>query len=150
MRATVIGAQGLVGAAFVRLLRTQSEVELVEVTRQNYRQFTGTPSDVVIEAACNSKKFMAEQEPLAEFDSSVAHRLRTLIDFPARLDEEFLARGIPADGLDVEGLAEDMQGVRVGVQRSGDRRGDHALRVMVEDGVFDDAFACAGFSQDEA
>src|SRR5262249_25120759 len=43
------------------------------------------PSYVVIESACNSKKFLAEERPFAEFDHSVTHRLRTLRDFPARL-----------------------------------------------------------------
>jgi nucleoside-diphosphate-sugar epimerase len=85
MRVTLIGAQGFVGSAFARLLRARRDVELIEVTRKNYLQCAGSRSDVVIEAACNSRKFLADQEPVREFDASVSHRLRTLIDFPAGL-----------------------------------------------------------------
>jgi nucleoside-diphosphate-sugar epimerase len=84
MRATVIGANGFVGSAFVRLLQTQPGVELVPVTRETYAQFRGQESDVVIEAAGNSRKYFADQNPAAEFEASVTHRLRTLLDFPAK------------------------------------------------------------------
>jgi nucleoside-diphosphate-sugar epimerase len=83
MRVTLIGAQGFVGSAFARLLKPRKGVELVEVTRQNYARLAGTPSDIVIEAACNSLKFLADQEPLKEFEASVVHRLKTLVEFPA-------------------------------------------------------------------
>jgi len=85
MRVTLIGAQGFVGSAFARLLDTRKGVELIEVTRQNYSRHAGVPSDVVVEAACNSKKFLADHEPVKEFEASVTHRLRTLSDFPAEL-----------------------------------------------------------------
>jgi len=84
MRVTVIGANGFVGSAFVRLLRGQPRVELIQVTRDTYTQFRGLESDVVIEAACNSRKYLADQNPAAEFEASVTHRLRTLLDFPAK------------------------------------------------------------------
>lgn len=83
MRVTVIGAEGFVGSAFVRLLKSRPDVELVCVTRSNYGQFAGKLSDVVIEAACNSKKFLADENPLADFEASVTHRLKTVLDFPA-------------------------------------------------------------------
>jgi len=41
--------------------------------------------------------------------------LALAVDLPSRLDEEFFAGGIAAIGLNVEGLAEDVQGVVVGV-----------------------------------
>jgi nucleoside-diphosphate-sugar epimerase len=85
MRVVVIGASGFVGSAFCRLLATQPGVELIAINRSNYAQHRGQPSDLVIEAACNSKKFLADQDPVAEFDASVTHRLRTLQDFPAPL-----------------------------------------------------------------
>lgn len=83
MRVTIIGANGFVGSAFARLLASRPGVELIQVTRQNYSAQAGTPSDVVIEAACNSKKFFAEEQPQLEFAGSVTHRLQTLFDFPA-------------------------------------------------------------------
>lgn len=83
-RVVVIGAQGFVGSAFARYLK-QRPVELIEVTRQNYSQCAGTHADVVIQAACNSKKYLADNDPVAEFDLSVTHCLRSLQDFPAAL-----------------------------------------------------------------
>lgn len=85
MRVTVIGANGLVGSAFVRFLQTRPDIELIRVTRENFDSLPVAHSDVVIEAACNSKKYLADQDPLAEFEASVTHRLRSLQRFPAGL-----------------------------------------------------------------
>jgi nucleoside-diphosphate-sugar epimerase len=84
MRVTLIGAEGFVGSAFARDLARRN-VELVAVTRSSYARHAGTRSDVVIEAACNSRKFLGEERPFEEFELSVTHRLRTLGDFPAGL-----------------------------------------------------------------
>jgi nucleoside-diphosphate-sugar epimerase len=84
MRVTLIGAEGFVGSAFARHLAGR-DVELTLVTRSTYAQHAGLPSDVVIEAACNSKKYLAEERPFDEFALSVTHRLQTLRDFPAPL-----------------------------------------------------------------
>lgn len=84
MRVTLIGSRGFVGSAFARLLRERPDIELVEVEVDNYAQKVGTESDVVIEAACNSVKFLADQRPFEEFELSVTHRLHTLRDFPTR------------------------------------------------------------------
>ena len=67
MRITVIGAEGFVGSAFVRLLSGE-DVDLVCVTRRNYGIMAGAVSDVVVEAACNSRKYRADQRPQEEFD----------------------------------------------------------------------------------
>jgi nucleoside-diphosphate-sugar epimerase len=85
MRVTVIGANGFVGSAFVRALRQRPDVELVEVTRQNFDTLPARHSDVVVEAACNSRKYLAEADPVGEFDASVTHRLRSLRKFTADL-----------------------------------------------------------------
>lgn len=82
-KVTVIGAEGFVGSAFTRYLGQQPDVELRPVTRKNYADFVGSESDVVIEVSGNSKKFLAEKEPLRDFELSVTHRLKTLLDFPA-------------------------------------------------------------------
>lgn len=82
-KVTVIGAEGFVGSAFVRFLKTVG-IEPQKVTRKNYVEFAGNKSDVVIEAAGNSKKFLAEKNPLRDFEFSVTHRLQTLQDFPAK------------------------------------------------------------------
>lgn len=83
MRVVVIGAGGFVGSAFVSYLTGRAGIEVMEVTRKNYEQMAGTRSEVVIDASCNSRKYLAEETPVEEFESSVSHRLRTLHDFPA-------------------------------------------------------------------
>jgi nucleoside-diphosphate-sugar epimerase len=85
MRVTLIGANGFVGSAFARMLKNRPDIELICVTRENFDSLPVARSDVVIEAACNSKKYLADQDPLAEFESSVVHRLRSLHRFPAGL-----------------------------------------------------------------
>lgn len=85
MRVTLIGANGFVGSAFARLLQARPDVQLVRVTRGNFDSVPAAPSDIVIEAACNSKKFLAAENPAAEFELSVTHRLKTLLRFPAVL-----------------------------------------------------------------
>ena len=83
MRVTLIGAAGFVGSAFARLLKARKGIALTEVTRQNCGHLSGVQSDLVIDAAGNSLKYLADREPVKEFDGSVVHRLRTLFDFPA-------------------------------------------------------------------
>lgn len=82
MKVVVIGAQGFVGSAFVRYL-SKHNFELIEVTRGNYSRMVGTKGDIVIDAAGNSRKYLAETVPFEEFGLSVKHRFRTLLDFPA-------------------------------------------------------------------
>ncbi len=83
MRVILLGARGFVGSAFARLLSQKPDVELVEVEIDNYDKVAGTAGDIVIEAACNSRKFFADEQPVAEFETSVTHRLKSLFDFTA-------------------------------------------------------------------
>jgi len=85
MRVSVIGAAGFVGSAFATYLAGRPGLRVVEVTRSNYSRAAGVWSDVVIDASCNSKKYLAEENPDEDFSLSVSHRLRTLRDFPAGL-----------------------------------------------------------------
>jgi hypothetical protein len=73
-----------------------------------------------------------------------------MIDLPAGLDEELFALGVAAIGFYFEGGAEYVEGVGVCVQRTSYGRGDHAFRVMIDDGLLDDAFARAGFPHNDA
>ena len=95
-RAVVVGARGFVGSAFVRYLK-QRPIELIEVTSQNYPEHAGCAADVVIQAACNSRKYLADQDPVAEFELSVTHCLRTLRDFPAALHVHISSVDVYAD-----------------------------------------------------
>ena len=92
----MVGAQGFVGSAFVRCLR-QRPLEVIEVTRQNFPERAGSSADVVIQAACNSKKYLADDDPVSEFDLSVTHCLRTLRGFPAPLHVHISSVDVYAD-----------------------------------------------------
>jgi len=85
MRVTLLGANGFVGTGLRRFLAAQAGVEMVAVTRQNHNSLKGTRADVTIDVSGNSKKFLADQQPLLDLELSVVHRLRTLLDFPAAL-----------------------------------------------------------------
>jgi nucleoside-diphosphate-sugar epimerase len=80
-RVILVGANGFVGSAFARLLQSRPDVELICVTRENFYSLAAMRADVVIEAAANSKKFLAEENPAGEFETSVAHCLRSLLKF---------------------------------------------------------------------
>jgi len=74
--------------------------------------------------------------------------LSVTVDLPASFDEQLFSAGIAPADFDAKGFAEDLQGVGVGVECACNRRGDHAFGVMMKDGLFDDAFAGAGFAHD--
>ena len=78
---TIIGGNGFVGSAYVRLLAARGIAHQV-VTRENYDSLRGTACDVLINANGNSKKFLASREPLNEFDQSVRSVTQSLQDFP--------------------------------------------------------------------
>ena len=66
----IIGGNGFVGSAIARACKAKS-LTFELLTRENLDSFTGTSCDLLINANGNSKKFMAEREPLWEFDASV-------------------------------------------------------------------------------
>ena len=72
------------------------------------------------------------------------------LDLVGFLNEHALAAVILAGELDVECFAEDAEDVVVGVECPVDDGGDDAFGIVFDEGVFEDAFAGAGFSQDEA
>lgn len=85
MRVTLIGANGFVGTGLRQFFAAQAGAELLAVTRQNHDSLKGAHADVTIDVSGNSKKFLSDQQPLLDLDLTVAHRLRTLQDFPAAL-----------------------------------------------------------------
>jgi nucleoside-diphosphate-sugar epimerase len=108
MRVIVIGGRGFVGSAFVRFLQARG-VDCLPVTRENYEAQKGSGSDVVIDAACNSRKFWAEERPLEEFETSVAHRVRTLRDFPADFHIHLSSVDVYSDLAEPEATREDSE-----------------------------------------
>lgn len=107
LRVTVLGARGFVGSSFIRHLARAESVELREVTRDSYAALAGVPSDVAIDASCNSKKYLAETDPVQDFEYSVAHRMRTLRDFPASFHIHISTVDVYSDLASPHATAED-------------------------------------------
>jgi nucleoside-diphosphate-sugar epimerase len=80
MRILVLGAGGLAGSAFLRVL-PQLGHECVSITRENYSALVGTKGDVLINANGNSAKYLAERDPVGEIDRSITSVMRSCLDF---------------------------------------------------------------------
>lgn len=76
----VIGGNGFVGSGFVRHLHSQG-IAVTVVDRTNYDQLIGAECDILINANGNSKKFLAKDDPKAEFQASVVSVRNSLVDF---------------------------------------------------------------------
>ena len=66
------------------------------------------------------------------------------------LDQEAFAMVVVALELDLEGFAEDAQGVVIGVESAVDDRRDQAFGIVRQERLFEDAFARAGLAEDHA
>jgi len=82
MDIAVIGAGGFVGAAFIRQLHTRG-FRAAEVRRETFGQHHGKKWDLVIDAASNSRKYLAEQAPWKDFELTVVHKASVLERYPA-------------------------------------------------------------------
>lgn len=81
MRVVLIGPNGFVGSAFRRRLEIDPEVELVPVTRTSGAE---GDCDLLIDCGGNSRKYLADEDPVADFDASATHCLRSLQRFPGK------------------------------------------------------------------
>jgi len=77
----ILGGQGFVGSGLVRYCQRQGLAHEV-ITRENYARLAGQRCAMFINANGNSKKFLAQQDPLGEFDASVRSVRASLVDFP--------------------------------------------------------------------
>ena len=80
----VIGANGFVGSALVRQ-GIAAGFSVTPITRENYDALKGEQFDTLVDAAGNSRKYLADQEPREDFRQSVEHRVQTLLDFRAEV-----------------------------------------------------------------
>lgn len=79
----VLGGKGFVGSAFLRAARARRlAAECVDL--DSYAAFRGRECDLLVNADGNSKKYLAAESPVEEFDLSVASVLRALHDFRFR------------------------------------------------------------------
>lgn len=76
----ILGGNGFVGSAIVRYC-IGSGIGHRVITRENYADLQNIPCTIFINANGNSKKFLAEDQPLVEFDASVRSVRSSLVDF---------------------------------------------------------------------
>ncbi|HEX3861193.1 MAG TPA: NAD-dependent epimerase/dehydratase family protein [Stellaceae bacterium] len=78
----IIGGEGFVGSAFVRYCR-QNGLEHQVITHGNHDEFAGRRCDVLVNANGSSRKYLADREPLNDFDRSVRSVAASLSTFRA-------------------------------------------------------------------
>jgi nucleoside-diphosphate-sugar epimerase len=78
----IIGGHGFVGSAITRYCQVKG-ITHQAIDIDNYRDFIGQECDILINANGNSKKYLALEQPLFEFDASVRSVRATLQDFKA-------------------------------------------------------------------
>lgn len=83
-KVAVIGSNGFVGSALCKHLQALDDVRLYAIHRGNFDEYRDVEFDVLIEAACNSKKYLADNAPLKEAELSLMHRIDTLTRFKSR------------------------------------------------------------------
>ena len=76
----ILGGNGFVGSAYARYCAAKGLPHQV-ITRENFARFESTACDVLINANGNSRKFLADREPLHEFDLSVRSVAASLAAF---------------------------------------------------------------------
>ncbi|MCZ2147291.1 MAG: NAD-dependent epimerase/dehydratase family protein [Bryobacterales bacterium] len=76
----ILGGHGLVGSAFARVCETEGR-EYAILDRTTYRDYVGQRCDVFVNANGNSRKPLAKQYPMADFDASVRTVRASLVDF---------------------------------------------------------------------
>jgi nucleoside-diphosphate-sugar epimerase len=119
IKVAVIGAGGFVGSAFASYIASKPGIELAEVTRSNYDRAAGIARDIVIDASCNSRKYLADEDPFEEFALSVSHRLRTLRDFPADLQVHISSVDVYGDLSSPQTTGEEVNSNEKGVSNYG-------------------------------
>jgi nucleoside-diphosphate-sugar epimerase len=105
----LVGCDGFIGSALARYLKVVNYVELTLINRSNYKLFHGLQFDVLIDAACNSKKYVADLDPLDEAQQSIIHRLETLVLFRAKFHIHISSVDVYPDLSDTRKTKEDTQ-----------------------------------------
>jgi nucleoside-diphosphate-sugar epimerase len=77
----ILGGKGFVGSAFARVCAERG-LDFVVIDRQSYRDVVGRRCGLFVNANGNSRKPLASQAPLEEFDASVRSVRQSIIDFP--------------------------------------------------------------------
>lgn len=72
-KVAIIGANGFVGKALVKVFQQSAKFEVVEVVRQNYEEIKKQQLDfdLILHSAMPSKRWWAANNPLDDFDATV-------------------------------------------------------------------------------
>jgi len=76
----ILGGNGFVGSAFSRFCQ-RNNLEHVVITRENYDEFKGMKSDILVNANGNSSKLLSKKDPLKDFLQTVESVRKSLLDF---------------------------------------------------------------------
>lgn len=76
----VIGAKGFIGSAVATEAMNRG-YKVAAVDRENYQEHIGMETDILVNAAGNSKKFIDDQDPVQGYELSVGSVMRVLHDF---------------------------------------------------------------------
>jgi nucleoside-diphosphate-sugar epimerase len=76
----ILGGSGFFGSALARACQAMGK-PCAAIGRANYAEYVGRPCDVLINANGNSRKYLARESPLEEFDASVRSVRASLVDF---------------------------------------------------------------------
>jgi nucleoside-diphosphate-sugar epimerase len=76
----VIGGTGLIGSAVVSHLR-ELGADVLALDSKNYAEAVGQTADVLVNCNGNTYRFRANQDPMWDFQASVASVERSLLDF---------------------------------------------------------------------
>jgi nucleoside-diphosphate-sugar epimerase len=102
----IIGGNGFVGSAFTRYCEAQG-LEHSVITRENYNNFVGHSCQILINANGNSKKYLADERELEDFDASVRSVRASLVDFRYELYVYISSCDVYADHANPETTRED-------------------------------------------
>lgn len=102
----IVGGNGFVGSAIVRQCEARG-LEYMVVTRENAEQLYGSHCELLINANGNSKKYMAEREPIWEFDASVRSVHEYLVSIQADKYVQLSSCDVYPDCSDYAGTSEE-------------------------------------------
>ena len=83
MKVFILGGKGFVGSAFTRFCKKEG-IDFDCIDLDNYDTFRGQECDLLINAAGNSKKYLANEEPARDFRFSLEALLHSFFDFSFR------------------------------------------------------------------
>ncbi|MEM3406005.1 MAG: NAD-dependent epimerase/dehydratase family protein [Candidatus Aenigmatarchaeota archaeon] len=76
----ILGSKGFVGSGICEFFNSKN-IKIIEITRDNYKNFIGKRIDIFINANGSSKKRLAEENPKLDFDLNVISTLNSVFDF---------------------------------------------------------------------